>query len=69
MRVRIVIDDRLMSEALEASGCATQAEAVEQGLKLLIQWSRQQRIRGLRGKVHWEGDWGGTREDPCEDPT
>lgn len=48
----IVIDDQLMAEALSE----TKKEAVEQGLKLLVQLSKQQEIRKLRGKVKWEGD-------------
>lgn len=52
----IVIDDQLMAEALKASGCETKKEAFEQGLKLLVQLSKQQEIRKLRGKVKWEGD-------------
>lgn len=56
MRTNIVIDDQLMDEALKASGYETKKEAVEQGLKLLVQRSRQQQIRNLRGKIKWEGD-------------
>lgn len=56
MRTNIVIDDQLMAEALKASGCKTKKEAVEQGLKLLVQLSKQQEIRKLRGKINWEGD-------------
>ncbi|AMQ89209.1 type II toxin-antitoxin system VapB family antitoxin [Marinobacter sp. LQ44] len=56
MRTNIVIDDQLMAEALKASGYKTKKEAVEQGLKLLVQLSKQQEIRKLRGKVKWEGD-------------
>ncbi|BEH14963.1 MULTISPECIES: type II toxin-antitoxin system VapB family antitoxin [Marinobacter] len=56
MRTNIVIDDELMAEALKASGYKTKKEAVEQGLKLLVQLSKQQEIRKLRGKVKWEGD-------------
>ena len=56
MRTNIVIDDQLMDEALKASGCETKKEAVEQGLKLLVQRSKQQQIRDLRGKIKWEGD-------------
>ena len=50
MRTNIVIDDQLMAEALKASGYETKKEAVEQGLKLLVQLSKQQEIRKLRGK-------------------
>ncbi|ARB44263.1 type II toxin-antitoxin system VapB family antitoxin [Alloalcanivorax xenomutans] len=56
MRTNIVIDDKLMAEALKASGCETKKEAVEQGLKLLVRLNRQQELRKLRGKVQWEGD-------------
>lgn len=56
MRTNIVIDDKLMAEALKASGCETKKEAVEEGLKLLVRLKRQQELRKLRGKVQWEGD-------------
>jgi Arc/MetJ family transcription regulator len=56
MRTNIVIDDKLMADAIKASGYSTKKEAVEQGLKLLVRRSRQQDIRKLRGKVKWEGD-------------
>lgn len=56
MRTNIVIDDKLMADALKASGYATKKEAVEQGLKLLVRRSQQQDIRKLRGKIKWEGD-------------
>jgi len=56
MRTNIVIDDKLMNQALKASGCKTKREAVEEGLKLLLRRSQQQKIRSLRGKLRWEGD-------------
>jgi Arc/MetJ family transcription regulator len=56
MRTNIVIDDDLMIDALKASGLRTKKEAVEQGLRLLVQRSQQQEIRKLRGRVKWEGD-------------
>ncbi len=56
MRTNIVIDDKLMSEALKATGLSTKREAVELGLKLLVRQNRQQAIRKLRGKLKWEGD-------------
>lgn len=56
MRTNIVIDDKLMDDALKASGYSTKKEAVEQGLRLLVLRSQQQDIRKLRGRVKWEGD-------------
>ncbi|GBO89789.1 hypothetical protein MSSD14B_34570 [Marinobacter salsuginis] len=45
-----------MAEALDASGCGTINEAIEEGLKLLIRHSEQQEIRKLRGNIDWDGD-------------
>jgi len=56
MRTNIVIDDKLMTDALKASGLSTKKEVVEQGLKLLVRRSQQQEIRKLRGRVKWEGN-------------
>lgn len=56
MRTNIVIDDKLMADALKATGLGTKKEAVEEGLKLLVRQNKQQAIRKLRGKLKWEGD-------------
>ena len=56
MRTNIVIDDRLISEAIKATGASTKKEAVELGLKALIQLKRQESIRGMRGKLKWRDD-------------
>lgn len=56
MRTNIVIDDKLMADALKASGATTKKEAVELGLKLLVRQNKQRSIRKLRGKLKWEGD-------------
>lgn len=56
MRTNIVIDDKLMADAMKATGLTTKKDAVEEGLRLLIQKNKQQSIRKLRGKLKWEGD-------------
>ena len=63
MRTNIVIDDELMQEALKVSGFKTKRQAVEEGLKLLIQRKKQASIRSLRGKLRWEGDLEEMRSD------
>jgi len=63
MRTNIVIDDRLMVRAMRLSGAATKREAVQQGLELLIRIKKQQKIRSLRGKLHWEGNLDEMRRD------
>ena len=56
MRTNIVIDDKLMADALKATGLSTKKEAVELGLNLLVRQNKQQAVRKLRGKLSWEGD-------------
>jgi Arc/MetJ family transcription regulator len=56
MRTNIVIDDDLMKRAMRASGAKTKREAVEAGLRLLLDIKQQSRMRELRGKLRWEGD-------------
>lgn len=56
MRTNIVIDDKLMADALKATGLTTKKEVVELGLKTLIRQNKQQNLRKLRGKLKWEGD-------------
>lgn len=63
MRTNIVIDDRLMAEALKATGLKTKREAVEHGLRTLLRLSRQAELRKLRGKVDWRGDLDAMRRD------
>ena len=45
MRTNIVIDDKLMRDALRATHLKTKREAVEQGLRTLLRLSRQAEIR------------------------
>lgn len=63
MRTNIVIDDRLMRDALRATGLKTKRETVELGLRTLVRLRRQAEIRRLRGKVDWQGDLDAMRSD------
>ncbi|MFO1191222.1 MAG: type II toxin-antitoxin system VapB family antitoxin [Rhodoferax sp.] len=56
MRTNIEIDDKLMQEALRATGAKTKREAVELGLRTLLQLHAQEKARDLKGKITWEGD-------------
>lgn len=63
MRTNIVIDDKLMKEALRATGAKTKREVVERGLKTLVDLRKQEQARQLRGKIKWEGDLEQMRTD------
>ena len=56
MRTNIVIDDKLMADALKLTGAQTKREVVELGLKTLLKTGQQAAIKRLRGKIAWEGD-------------
>jgi Arc/MetJ family transcription regulator len=63
MRTNIVIDDKLMQDALRATGLKTKREAVEEGLRTLLRLNRQAEIRRFRGKLDWHGDLDAMRSD------
>jgi len=56
MRTNIEIDDKLMNDALEASGLKTKKAVVEQALKTLIKLKKQEEIKRFRGRLKWSGD-------------
>jgi Arc/MetJ family transcription regulator len=63
MRINILINDKLMHEALRATGLKTKRETVDRGLRLLVQLKQQAEIRRLRGKLDWQGDLDAMRTD------
>jgi Arc/MetJ family transcription regulator len=63
MRTNIEIDDQLMKDALKATGLKTKREAVELGLRTLVQLRAQEKARELKGKIAWEGDLDALRTD------
>jgi Arc/MetJ family transcription regulator len=63
MRTNIVIDDKLMQDALRATGLKTKREVVELGLRTLLRLNRQADLRRYRGKLAWQGDLSAMRQD------
>jgi Arc/MetJ family transcription regulator len=63
VRTNIEIDDKLMKDALKATGVKTKREAVELGLKTLVRLRAQETARELKGKITWEGDLNAMRTD------
>ena len=56
MRINIIIEDSLMTDALKASKLKTQKEVVELGLKTLIRLKQQDDIRAFKGELSWDAD-------------
>ncbi len=63
IRTNVVIDDELMMTALKLSGLRTKKDAIEAGLKLLIKFNLQAKVRDFRGKLKWVGDLDKMRSD------
>ena len=63
MRTNIEIDDKLMKDALRVTGAKTKKEAVELGLRTLLDLRSQEKARELRGRITWEGDLNAMRTD------
>lgn len=62
MRTNIEIDDKLMRQAMKATGAKTKRAAVEAALCKVVQLKKQEGIKKLRGKVQWVGDLDAMRE-------
>ena len=56
MRISVAVDDQLMAQAMESTGLKTKKAAIELALRSLIRLKAQERVRQLRGQLHWEGD-------------
>ena len=56
MRTNIVINDELMKKVQKYYGFKTKREAVEEGLRLLLQLNQQGQIQKFRGKLKWDGN-------------
>lgn len=63
MRTNIEIDEKLLREAMKATGLKTKKATVEEGLKLIVTLKNQEKIKSFRGKLNWEGDLEKMRTD------
>lgn len=63
MRTNIVIDEKLIKNAMKSGGYKTKKEAVEEGLKLIVSMKSKQSIRALKGKLNWTGNLDEMRTD------
>lgn len=62
MRTTILIDDKLMKDALRATGLKSKREVVELGLRTVLRLHKQEEIRSFRGKLNSQGDLDATRQ-------
>lgn len=63
MRTNIELDDKLLSEAMAATGLSTKRATVEEALRVLVREHKARRaLEGLAG-LGWEGDLDEMRTD------
>ena len=63
MRTNIVIDNKLIKQAMHNGGYKTKKETIAAALEHLVRYQKQAKIRAYRGKLKWEGDLNKLRED------
>ena len=63
MRTNIIIDDKLIKDALRVTGLKTKRQTVELALRTLLRLRQQEGIRRFRGKLNWRGDLDAMRRD------
>jgi len=61
-RTNIVLDEKLVEDALKATGLKTRRELVDYALRELLRQESQKRILRLKGTVHWEGNLSSMRQ-------
>ncbi|HKD76425.1 MAG TPA: type II toxin-antitoxin system VapB family antitoxin [Ktedonobacterales bacterium] len=62
MRTNIELDEKLLEEAMEATGLPTKKAAVEEALRSLVRRHRQKAAIGNLAGLGWEGDLAVMRE-------
>lgn len=56
MRTNIVLNDRLMNEAMRLSHSKTKKQVVELALENFVNFLKRQNMKELFGKVKWQGN-------------
>jgi len=62
MRTNVVIDDRLITKAINYTGLKTKKEVINYALKELVKRKRRKEILKVAGKLRWEGNLDEMRE-------
>jgi len=57
MRTNIVIDDKLIEEAMRMLNIRTKKEVVDVALKRLVQQEKRREIKRLKGNVDWDDEY------------
>lgn len=67
MRTNIVIDGRLIEEAMNYTGLRTKKKVVDFALRELIKRKKRKKILDFKGRLRWEGDLDEMRSSRSDD--
>ena len=56
MRTNIVLNEELVSQAMQLTGLRTKRGLIDHALRELVRRRQQRRLLELRGRVKWEGN-------------
>lgn len=62
MRTNIVLNDKLVQEAMKLSNASTKKEVIDLALQSFVAELKRRNMKDLFGKVKWEGDLKKMRE-------
>jgi Arc/MetJ family transcription regulator len=62
MRTNIELDDKLLAEAMAATGLSTKKATVEEALRRLVRQHRQRNAIAEMAGLGWQGDLDSTRQ-------
>jgi len=63
VRTNIIVNDRLMKQAMQLSGLLTKKAVVEESLRLFVQMQKQKKLAAWFGKLRWKGDVDAMRKE------
>jgi len=66
-RTNVVLDGKLVREAMELTGISTKRALLDEALRMLIRIKKQEQILELFGTVDWVGDLDAMREGRLPD--
>ena len=62
VRTNIVLDEKLVNEALKVTKIKTRRALIDYALHELLRHAKQAELLKLRGKIHWQGDLAASRQ-------
>ncbi len=56
MRLTVSIENKMIEELISISGASSKTKAVNQAITEWVRWKKRQKLKNLRGKIHFESN-------------